>query len=102
GEIVYARIEDEPFIVSVSKSILDSVPGDSIHWQDLAIYKLKPEDIATIEVTKPGQPPVSVTRAGKAGWKLNGAGTLNDTNVQSLANTLASLRAVRWIGPDGA
>ena len=33
-------------------------------------------------------------------WRwLKGSGQINQTNVQTLLNTLSSLRAVRWAGP---
>jgi len=41
GDNVYAKLDDEPFIVSVPKSILDGIYADPLKWQDLAIYKVK-------------------------------------------------------------
>ncbi len=99
GDNVYARIEDEPFIVSVSKSVLDRVFTDPVQWQELVINKLKPEDIVAIEVQKPPQPAFAFTRDEKGGWKsAPGDSALNAVNAQSLCNTVASLRAVRWTG----
>jgi hypothetical protein len=99
GENVYARTDDEPFIVSVSKKILESIPTDAVQLQELTIYKMKPEEFTALEVTRAGQPPVSLEKNEKQ-WKLaKGDEAINQTNVQSLVNTLAGLRAVRWIGP---
>ena len=99
GDKVYAKLDEEPFIVSVPKAVVDSIRTDPIQWQEVTIYKMKPEEITALEVTKEGQPPVSLERE-KDKWKLaKGDGNLNQVNVQSLVNTLASLRAVRWIGP---
>ncbi len=98
GDKVYAKLDEEPFIVSLSKSILDTIHTDPIQWQELAIYKMKPEEITAIEVTREGQPPVALERE-KDKWKLaKGDGSLNQINAQSLVNTLATLRAVRWNG----
>ncbi len=98
GDKVYAKLDEEPFIVSLSKSILDTIHTDPIQWQELAIYKMKPEEITAIEVTRDGQPPVALERE-KDKWKLaKGDGSLNQINAQSLVNTLATLRAVRWNG----
>jgi len=98
GDNVYARLEGEPFIVSVNKAVLDSIFTHPAQWQDLAIFKLKPEEISSIDVIKPGQPEIALER-GKGPWKLTkGEGPVNETNVQSFCNTLASLHAVRWLG----
>ena len=98
GENVFAKVEEEPFIVSVSRVLLDSIPSDPIQWQELAIYKFKPGDFKSLDVTKQGGPTVSVQR-DKESWNLvSGDGIVNQINVESLVNTLANLRAVRWIG----
>jgi hypothetical protein len=99
GDKVYAKLDDEPFVVSVSKALLDFVLIDPLQWQDLAIYQNKPEDITTLEIAREGQPTVTLERDKDKKWALaKGDGQVNQINVQSLANTLASLRAVRWVG----
>ena len=52
-----------------------------------------------MEVTREGQPAVSIERDKEKGWKLaKGDGAVNQTSASSLVNTLAALRAVRWVG----
>jgi len=98
GDNIYAKLDDEPFIVSVPKRILDTIYGDPLKWQDLAIYKLKPDDIVAMDVTVQGQATLSLVNE-KGQWKLaKGDIALNTVNIQSLANTLATLRAVEWAG----
>ena len=98
GDRVFAKLDEEPFIVSLPKAVLDEIRTDPIQWQELAIYKFKPEEITALEVTREGQPPVSIERE-KDKWKLaKGDGNLHQINAQSLVNTLATLRAVRWNG----
>ncbi len=97
GSSVYARLENEPFIVSVSKAILDQIPKDSVEWQDLMIFKFRPEEITDIDVTHKGRPDTAIARTGNSGWRLvKGSGPLNQTNIESLTRTLSQLRAVRW------
>jgi hypothetical protein len=99
GDQVYAKLDDEPFIVTVPKSFLESIATDAIGWQPLSIYNLKPEDITAVELQRAEQPAISVER-DKDKWKLaKGDGNINQSNAQSLVNTLATLRAVRWKGP---
>lgn len=98
GENVYVKLDDEPFILAVHRAILDQIPTDPIQWQELTIYKFKPEEITTIEISKAGQPAIAIERE-KDKWKLaKGDGTVNQVNANSAANTLAQLRAVRWSG----
>lgn len=99
GENVYAKLDDEPFVVSVSKTILDFAHTDPLQWQDLTIYKYKSEDITSLEIAREGQPTITLERDKEQKWALaKGDGKVNQTNVQSLINTLASLRSVRWAG----
>jgi Domain of unknown function (DUF4340) len=99
GNDVYAKLDDEPFVVSVSKSILDYTMTDPLQWQELSIYKNNPDDISSVEVAREGMPTVSIERDKNKKWVLaKGDGKLNEINVQSLVNTLSSLHAVRWAG----
>jgi hypothetical protein len=99
GDNVYAKTDDEPFIVSTPKALLGLIPDDAIQLQPLEIYKHKPEDIVSFEVSREGQPTFVIERDKDKNWKLaKGDDKLNVINVQSLVNTLASLRTVRWAG----
>ncbi len=98
GYNVYAKLDDEPFIVSAPKGILDGIYTDPMKWQDLAIYKLKADDIVGLDVTREGQATLSLVKT-KGQWKpAKGDIALNTANIESLANTLATLRAVQWAG----
>ena len=99
GNNVYAKLDDEPFVVSVSKGILDYAMTDPLEWQELAIYKNSADDITSVEVAREGQPTYSIERNKDKKWTLaKGDGKLDETNAQSLVNTLSNLHAVRWAG----
>lgn len=99
NDAVYARVEDEPFVVSVPETVLDVLLPDPLQWQPLEIYRMKPEEITSITVTKAGLPPVAIERDKDRNWKLSkGDGAVNQINANSLVNSLASLRAVHWVG----
>src|SRR5207302_7937066 len=51
GENIYARVGDEPFVVAVRRAVLDNMYSDPLQWQDLAIFKWKPEQIHRLSVT---------------------------------------------------
>ena len=97
GDNVYVRLADEPFVVAVRRSLLDQISSDPGHWQELSIFKLKPEQIYRLSVTTDKE--VSLERDQKNQWHwLKGGGEINQANMQSLLNTLSALRAVRWLG----
>jgi hypothetical protein len=98
GDNVYAKLDDEPFIVSVPRSVLEGIYTDPLKWQTLAIYNAKADDIVGMDVTKEGQATLSLVQE-KGLWKpAKGDIALDMGNVQSLANTLSALRAVEWVG----
>ena len=96
GEI-YARINEEPFILATKADLSTKIWHDPLQWQALAIFNFKPEEIHRFSRVTDREE--SLVRNGPKDWKwLNGKGEIDLTNVQSLLNTLASLRAVRWAG----
>ncbi len=97
GENVYARVGDEPFVVAVRRNLLDQIFVDPLQWQELSIFNFKPEQIHRVSVTTDRE--LSLVRGANNQWSwAQGSGPVNQTNVQSLLNTLATLHAVRWIG----
>ena len=99
GDAGYAKLDDEPFIVAVPAALLEEVWTDPLQWQDLKIQELKSEDVASFEITRAGQPALAFERDKDKKWKLaKGDGTVSQVAAESLVNTLANLRAVRWAG----
>ena len=100
---VYARVEDEPFIIAVPRTLLDEIDSDPVRWRPLPVFNLKPEQIVALEIT-PGvsgsaaaSPAPAFVCSGSSWAAAPGrAGTAETTHVQSLINTLASLSAMRW------
>jgi hypothetical protein len=97
GDNIYARLADEPFVVAVRRGLLDQISTDLLQWQELSIFKFKPEQIHRLSVLTDKE--LSLERDENNRWRwLKGSGEINQTNVQSLLNTLSSLHAVRWLG----
>ena len=97
GNEVFARVGDEPFVVAVRKTFLDNVFTDPVQWQQLAIFNFKPEQIHRLTVTTDQERALARSANNQWIW-AKGSGPINQTNVQSLLNTLATLHAVRWVG----
>jgi hypothetical protein len=97
GGDVYARVGEEPFIVAVNHELLGKIWVDPLQWQELSVFKFKPNDIHRVaRVTDREE---SVVRSGAQDWSwIKGEGAIDIADLQSLINTLASLRAVRWVG----
>lgn len=97
GENVYARVGDEPFVVAVRRNLLDQIFIDPLQWQELSIFNFKPEQIHRISVMTDKES--ALVRDSKNQWSwTKGSGPINQTNLQSLLNSLATLHSVRWIG----
>ena len=97
GDNVYARLTDEPFVVAVRRGLLDQISFDSLQWQELSIFKFKPEQIHRLGVTTEKESSLQRDQTNQWHW-LKGSGDINQPNLQSLLNTLSSLHAVRWLG----
>jgi hypothetical protein len=96
GENIFARVGEEPFVVAVRRSTLDNIFADPLQWQELAIFKFKPEQIHRLSLFSDREQ--SLIRGPNNQWQwVTGSGPINTVNVQSLVNTLASLHAVRWV-----
>jgi hypothetical protein len=97
GDNVYSRLTDEPFVVTARRGLLDQIPADPLQWQELSIFKLKPDQIHRLSITTDKE--LSLERGENNQWHwLKGTGQIDGNNVQSLLNTLSSLHAARWLG----
>jgi hypothetical protein len=97
GDNVYARLSDEPFVVAVRRGLVDQISPDPLRWQELSIFKFKPEQIHRLNVTTDKELSLERDQANQWHW-LKGTGSINEANLQSLLKTLSSLHAVRWLG----
>jgi uncharacterized protein DUF4340 len=98
GDQVYARLTDEPFVVAVRRGLLDHISADPLRWQDLSIFKYKPDQIHRVNVTTDKELALERDQNNQWHW-LKGSGAINQANLQSILKTLSNLYAVRWLGP---
>ena len=107
GDIVYARVEKEPFIVSVDKAALEEILLSPSDWRTLTLFRCRPTDICSINITfySDGIQRRSFSLSLKASnWVADeGAdvGILNRGNIQNLLQTLATLTAQQWTDEPG-
>src|SRR5205809_2312092 len=98
GDNVYVRLADEPFVVAVRRILLDQISTDPLQWQEISIFKVKPEQIHRLSVVTKHEATLARDAKGEWSW-VAGGGPINQANLQSLLNMLSNLRAVRWVGP---
>ncbi len=99
GQNVFARVEEEPFVMSVPKTVLDDIPANVLAWQPLNIFTVDPEKVGVLDEKAKDRPELALARAEKGDWTLTkGTGAVDQAKVQSVVNTLARLHAVRWVG----
>lgn len=97
GKEVYARVGEEPFIVAVNHELLGRIWVDPLQWQEVAIFKFKPNEIHRLSRVTDREE--SLVRNGPNDWNwIKGEGAIDSNDLESLLNTLSSLRAVRWLG----
>lgn len=92
---VYARVGDEPSIVTVRRSLLDEIPADPGRWQAVAIFDFQPADVQQLKITTDRT--VTLSREPDGAWKSAEA-TVDQQKVDALLQSVARLRAVRWLG----
>lgn len=97
GDNVYARLGDEPFVVAVRRALLDNIFTDPLQWQELAIFRFKPDEVHKLIVVTDRESAL-IRNPNKEWTWVKGSEPINQVNVQSLLNTLTVLRAVRWTG----
>jgi hypothetical protein len=99
GGAIYAKLEEEPFIVSVSKSLFESIPKDLSSLEPLpaaeAVQVFAPEQVVRLE-TSSGAGHVLNLEKSDGAWKVaGGVAPADAAAVDSLLKHLADLKAPR-------
>ena len=107
GNVVYARVEDEPSILAVDKELLGTISQTFVEWRARRLFSFKLQEITNLETTSfaDGIAKSTVSLMLKTGnWELDSGafpGMLNRVNIQSLLNTLATLNVMEWTSEPG-
>src|SRR5947207_5893750 len=76
GDSVYARLTDEPFVVATHRDLLNQVSTDPSQWQELSIFKFKPNQIHRLTITTDKD--ISLERGENTHWHwLKGSGAID-------------------------
>ncbi len=97
GDNVYARVGDEPFIVTVRRTILDQIWTDPLQWQDLSIFNFKPEQIHRLTIKTDKE--FELIRGANNQWNWGkGTGPIDQPHLEAILKTASTLHAERWVG----
>jgi hypothetical protein len=98
GGLTFARLEQEPYIFSVSDQLVNELPAAEISFRTPDILELGRDELERVHIEKPGRESIDLTRGNKGKWVLlDPAAQQDEGNVQSFLNTLTSLRALAWL-----
>ena len=102
GGLTYARLEQEPYIFSVSDQLINELPTTEISFRTLDVLELRRDELESVHVEKRSQEPIDLARDKKGKWMLkSNAAQQDEGRIQSFLNTLTSLRATAWLGNSG-
>jgi hypothetical protein len=93
----YARIEDEPYVFSISEQIINTLPTHDYNFRSLDALTLQRSDLASVEVEN-GQDKTELVRDEQGRWLVKGK-TEDEAALQTFLNSITQLRAAAWVGP---
>jgi hypothetical protein len=95
----YARIEEEPYVFSVSEQTLKSLPTHDFNFWALDVLSLERSDLISIEIDDDAGK-VELGRDDRGKWfAKEKAESQDDAALQTFLNALSHIRAVAWVGP---
>jgi hypothetical protein len=94
----YGRIEEEPYVFSISEKTVDALPTHDFNFRSLDILTLQRSDLVSIEVEN-SQGKTELIRDDRARWLVKVKTAQDEAALQTLLNTITKIRAVAWVGP---
>jgi Domain of unknown function (DUF4340) len=95
----YGRLEEEPYIFSVSDRLLLNLPTTEFSFQTLDILALRRDQLVSLRLERGGMESIELLRGPQRKWVLQShENDQNDGQIQLLLTTLTGLRAAAWVG----
>jgi hypothetical protein len=99
NDAYFARIEEEPYIFSVSKQTIDSLPNHDFDFWALDVLSLERSDLVSIEIDN-GARKVELIRDDRGKWVVKEkAESQDEAALQTFLNAVSHIRAIAWMGP---
>jgi hypothetical protein len=97
--VIYARLQEEPYIFSISDQIFGDLPKTRFNFRSLDILNLQRDELMSVNIKKAGEEPLDLVRDAKGKWVLKGhENRQNEGQIQLFLTTLTGLRAAAWSG----
>ncbi len=94
----YARIEEEPYVFSVSEQTVNSLPTHDFDFWALDVLNLQRSDLISIEIENDAGK-VELVRDDRGKWfAKEKAEAQNEPALQTFLNAVSHIRAVAWVG----
>jgi hypothetical protein len=97
--VTYARLEEEPYIFSISDQLFGDLPKTQFIFRSLDILDLKRDELISLNLERTDKEPLELIRDAKGKWALRGQeNRQNDGQIQLFLTALTGLRAAAWAG----
>jgi uncharacterized protein DUF4340 len=98
-DVYFARIEEEPYVFSLSKQTVDSLPTQDFNFWALDVLSMERSDLRSIEINKDAGK-VELARDDQGKWFVREkAESQDEAALQVFLNTVSHIRALAWVGP---
>jgi hypothetical protein len=97
--VIYARLEEEPYIFSITDRLFFALPTTEFSFHTLDVLDLKRDQLVSLRLEREGMESIELLRGKQRKWVLKGhENDQNDGQIQLLLTTLTGLRAAAWVG----
>jgi Domain of unknown function (DUF4340) len=95
----YARIEEEPYVFSVSAQTVNTLPIHEFDFRSLDALTLQRDELVSVEI-ETGDGKAELLRDDRGKWLVKEKAEVQDeAALQTFLNTVSQIRAVAWVGP---
>jgi hypothetical protein len=95
----FARIEEEPYVFSLSKQTVDSLPIHDFNFWALDVLSMERSDLRSIEIDNDAGK-LELLRDDRGKWFVREkAGSQDEAALQTFLNAVSHIRALAWVGP---
>ena len=97
--VIYGRLEEEPYIFSITDQLFFTLPTTEFSFQTLDVLDLRRDQLVSLRLEREGMESIDLLRGTQRKWMLKGhENDQNDGQIQLLLTTLTGLRAAAWVG----
>jgi Domain of unknown function (DUF4340) len=95
----YARIEEEPYVFSISEQTVDTLPTHDFDFRSLDILTLQRSDLLSVEIENDAGK-AELIRDDRGKWLIKEKiESQDEAALQTFLNAISHIRAVAWVGP---